>query len=260
MSSFDQLKKEYDDQANAYEDYLAKIPLGILETQLFKSALGTCTGATILDLGGGTGIRARQAIEAGAVAVDVVDISPQMLQVGRDVEASLRREDVIHWYLGDVSKPLDGVPLRETAYDIVMANWVLDHAATAAVLKGMWRNIAGYLKLGGRFLGMRSGDPRAPAMTDGRARYGMSYKDHKDVPDGVHFRYVVHLDPPIEFEASSMRTSYSGSTEMHEKFGLRDVEVEPYENTEVFRQDPEFWKVFLDNPSMVVVKARKNVS
>ncbi|ORY65117.1 S-adenosyl-L-methionine-dependent methyltransferase [Pseudomassariella vexata] len=252
MADFAQVKKEYDNQATIYNDY-DYIPHGILESQLLASALGDCTGLYVLDLGGGTGLRARQALDAGAATIDVVDISPEMLRIGKSIEASLNGLDRVRWLEADVSKPLDHLPLRE--YDLVMANWVFDHASSVAELEGMWRNVVSYLRPGGRFVGVRSGDPQAPGITSGK--YGTTYKDHEEIPGGLKFRYVLSTDPPIEFEATSMEVSYSGSTEMHQRFGLVDIEVEPYENAEIIRRDPEFWGLFLEMPSMVVVKARK---
>lgn len=62
----------YANQLDGYRQY-ENVPWGILEHQLQESALGDCSGMTVLDLGGGQGLRARQAIDHGAVAVDVVD-------------------------------------------------------------------------------------------------------------------------------------------------------------------------------------------
>lgn len=61
-----------DSQSGGYRQY-ENVPWGILEHQLHESALGDCSGMTVLGLGGGQGPRARQAIEHGAIAVDVVD-------------------------------------------------------------------------------------------------------------------------------------------------------------------------------------------
>ncbi|KAI1395337.1 S-adenosyl-L-methionine-dependent methyltransferase [Hypoxylon fuscum] len=259
MATVEELRGEYDEHARAYDEDYPKTPNSILETQLLTSALGDCTGYTVLDLGGGTGVRAREAIDFGAAAVDVVDISPEMLSNGRSSIADLgsRYGDRIGWHEADVAKPLDHLPLRggPGSYDLVMANWVMDHAASIADLEGMWRNVATYLKPGGRYVGVRSGDPYAPCVVQGK--YGVKYEDWKPVPGGVLFRYVVGT---INIEASSWEVSYSGSTEMHEKFGLGEVEIEPCENTDVVKKDPEFWKLFLENPSMVVVKARKMTS
>lgn len=49
------------------------LPKGTLENELLDSAMGDCKGLTVLDVGGGQGVRARQVIDHGAIAVDVLD-------------------------------------------------------------------------------------------------------------------------------------------------------------------------------------------
>ncbi|KAI1652272.1 S-adenosyl-L-methionine-dependent methyltransferase [Daldinia loculata] len=256
MSLTEELKGDYKEHARAYNEEYPMLPHGIMETQLLASALGDCTGYTVLDLGGGTGVRAREVIDLGATSVDVVDLSPDMLSAGRRTAegAGAKYADNIGWHEGDVSKPLSHLPLRQT-YDLVMANWVMDHAASLAELEAMWRNVAAYLAPGGRFVGVRSGDPYASCAAQGK--YGIRYKDWRDVPGGVFFRYEVATVPPIDIVASSWEVTYSGSTEMMDKVGLGEVETEPYENAEVVKKDLGFWELFLENPSMAVVKARK---
>ncbi|KAI2783930.1 S-adenosyl-L-methionine-dependent methyltransferase [Daldinia loculata] len=241
MSLTEELKGDYKEHARAYNEEYPMLPHGIMETQLLASALGDCTGHTVLDLGGGTGVRAREVIDLGATSVDVVDLSPDMLSAGRRTAegAGAKYADNIGWHEGDVSKPLSHLPLRQT-YDLVMANWVMDHAASLAELEAMWRNVAAYLAPGGRFVGVRSGDP-----TGGTSR------------EAFFFRYEVATVPPIDIVASSWEVTYSGSTEMMDKVGLGEVETEPYENAEVVKKDLGFWELFLENPSMAVVKARK---
>ncbi|KAK6082554.1 methyltransferase [Seiridium cupressi] len=254
MAVYERVKEEYNTNALAYNKF-DSIPYGKLESQLFGAALGDATGSSILDLGGGTGLKARQALGAGATSVDVVDISSEMLTVGRDVEDKLGRKQ-IRWFEADVSKPLDRLNLGQ--YDIVTANWLLDHAENHEALEGMWRNIVGHLKPGGRFIGVRSGDPWAPCLATNK--YGVVYKDIEKIPGGVKLRYVAYVDPPLDIEATLMEDSYSGSTKMHERFGLEDIQTEPYENIPCLREDPEYWKLFLDHPSVMVVKARKKVN
>lgn len=67
-------------------------------------------------------------------------------------------------------------------YDIVMANWVFDHAANMTELEGMWRNIAAFTKPGGRFIGVRTGEylPYSEAAADGK--YGLLCQDWKKIP------------------------------------------------------------------------------
>lgn len=254
MSAYDTVKKDYGANAAFYEKF-QKTPYGKLEFQLFASALGDAAGQTVLDLGGGTGIKARQALDAGAASVDVVDISAEMMEVGKDIEAQLGRHK-INWYEADASKPLDHLNLGQ--YDIVMANWLFDHATNEDALEGMWQNVSTYLSPGGRFVGVRSGDPRSPSMS--AERYGCTYNDIEDIPGGVRLRYTLHLDPPVEFEATMMAASYSGSTKMHEKFGLEDIQIEPFDNIPCLREDPEFWKLYLEHPCMTAVKAKKKLA
>lgn len=136
-----------------------------------------------------------------------------------------------------------------------MANWLFDHATSDEALDGMWQNIAKHIKPGGRFVGVRSGDPKSPAITSGK--YGVTYRDFEDIPGGFKLRYDVHLKTPISFEATVMEASYSGSTEMHEKFGFEDVQTVSPEDLPCIQEDRRYWQLFLDYPCAVGVRARK---
>lgn len=48
----------------------------------------------MLDLGGGSGLHARQAVDRGATHVDIVDVSPAMLEEGKSTSARLGRPDL----------------------------------------------------------------------------------------------------------------------------------------------------------------------
>ena len=253
MTNLEQLRAEYDKAASRYNDF-GSLPSGQLESELIKLALGDCTGLTVLDLGGGTGTHAREAIDLGAASVDILDISPGMLKQGQEIEESLGRQDVIRFLEADVSKPLLHIPLHKNGYDLVMANWIFDHAETMEVLEGMFHNIVGYLKPGGRFVGVRDANPKSPAVL---TKYGGSCTWIKDIPGGVKYGFKIHTEPPMEFEAASLEVIYSGSTEMYEKFGLTNIDLVPHESAEVVRKDPEFWQAFLEQPYFAVVKAVK---
>jgi len=139
-----------------------------------------------------------------------------------------------------------------------MANWIFDHAGTIEELEGMWRNIALYLKPGGRFIGCRGGDPKAPGVVEGK--YGVKWRDVEEIPGGFRYRYeVVDAEPPVDIEATVMEVSFSGSVEMHERFGLYEVEVVPYHDAEVVRKNETFWGEFLKMPHFAVVTGRKKI-
>lgn len=71
-------KEQHAHQTDGYGRYV-DVPFATLEHQLHEAALGDCTGITVLDLGGGQGLRARQIVDKGAAAVDVVDCKSRCL-------------------------------------------------------------------------------------------------------------------------------------------------------------------------------------
>jgi hypothetical protein len=186
-----------------------------------------------------------------------------MMQAGEKIEASLGRSgDVIHWIEGDASKPesLATLPLRfkDQGYDMVMANWLFDHAGDMATLDGMFRSVVGYLKPGGRFVGTRViHGHNSPAATTGK--YGYIYKDFEEIPNGMAYRYTLYVDPPVSYDGASMEVTYNPAliADFHAKYGLVDTELVPSESASCIREDPEYWGLFIDTPSMAVVTARK---
>lgn len=272
MSAPEHIKAEYAHAAPTYNDF-ASLPLGQLESQLVKAALGTdCAGATVLDLGGGSGVHARTAIELGAAAVDIVDISPDMLKIAEQVEKESagrngNEKKVVRFFEADVSKPLSHLPLRdknenEGGYDVVMANWIFSYAPSIEILEGMFRNIAHYLKPGGRFIGVREHGRKNLEREKAYEKYGVSCPWIEDLPEknGQKSKVILHGtrgNPPIELVAETLEIVYSSSTELHEKYGLVDVGVVEWGDAEVVRKNKEFWKAFLDDPPFAVATAVK---
>ena len=123
---------QYDSIAQSYA-YYDSLPLAKLEHELVAKAISDCKDLTVLDLGGGNGQYARKAIELGAELVDVLDISPAMLEVGIEIEAKLGREGKIRWFEADATKALHHLPLMPDGYDVVMCNWLFDHASSDEV-------------------------------------------------------------------------------------------------------------------------------
>jgi SAM-dependent methyltransferase len=225
----------------------------------------------VLDLGGGTGLKAREAADAGASAVDVVDLSPEMMRVGQEAEQAgpWRGKDILRWYEGDVTRAdlVETLPGLRGPYDLVIVAWVFDHAHDRAQLEAMWHNAVVRLKPGtGRLIVVRNGDPRSPAVVGGR--YGIRYADHVPIAGGFRFRDQMirwgggDTNPDqfqilADYETTALEVMYSGSHEMYHQFGLTDIRIQPYEETAVVRDDPAFWAQFLEKPCLAVVTARK---
>jgi len=264
-STSQQAKQDYDKAAPAYSNY-ASTPSGQLEGELIELALrDSCVpgSTTVLDLGGGNGVHARKALEPGAVLVDVVDISPGMLEAGRGIgdgnDSNTNTKSGLRFFEADVTGPLDHLPLlRQDKYDVVMANWIFSFIGTLGELESAFGNVKRYLKPGGRFIGVRDADPWSPVLKTGK--YGGLCRDVRRAPGGgVEYVCVLQCNgpaPAVEFRGRCLETIYSGSAEAYEKFGgLGGVEIVPYESAPVVQRDPDFWDEFLKRPCLAVVKA-----
>lgn len=249
MSTNTSLQTIYDANATAYAQFLST-PLGTLESQLFTLCITNCTGQKVLDLGGGTGLRARDALNAGAEAVDVLDISPEMMRLGQDYEKSIGR-DRITWYQGDCSKSLDHLGLG--SFDLVVANGIFDHATSEEELEMMWRNAAAYLKPGGKLIANRN-NPRSKAAREGK--YGVVFEDFREFEGGVKYRYRMRTEPVLEFESYALDVYYGGSLEIPGKF-FGEFENVEWRDTEVVSRDMEFWREYLEDPILFIFTARK---
>lgn len=249
MDADNAVQGNYDDNAQAYDQFITT-PLGTLEQQLFDLSITDCNGLKVLDLGGGTGLRARDALKAGARTVDVVDISPEMMRIGQEYEKSIGR-NCITWYHGDVSKPLDHLNLGP--YDMVIANGIFDHAQNDEELEAMWRNSAAYLKPGGRLLANRN-NPMSETAKHGT--YGVIFTDFQNFPGGLSFRYRTTTDPPLNFKSIALNSYYSGSLDIPGKF-FEDFQNVPWDETPVVKADVEFWTPYLRDPILYIFTARK---
>jgi ubiquinone/menaquinone biosynthesis C-methylase UbiE len=254
MAESNQVRDDYNQHADSYDTDYAVLPEGVLESQLIKIALGDATGKSVLDLGGGTGIHAREAIEAGATSLVLVDISPEMIRVAKDGLHALTRTAQLQFVEADVSKPMDHHQFAQDQYDIVIASWVFDHAGSNEVLYAMWRNAIKYLKPGGKLIGTKVIDYRAKSLVE---KYGVSLKDFQAIAGGQKYTVTIHSRPPFEFGGTTMDESMRPSENFYHDIGLIDIKHVPYEHTEVVQRDPEFWKVLLEDPWFCVFTGTK---
>ena len=132
--------------ADTYDRRMAGNPLYLLESTETLAALPPLTGATLLDLGCGTGRYALQAARMGARSVIGVDLAPAMLVVARRKCRRAELDGVVAWQEGDL---LGELPLPEAFADAAVCALALSYVADpGAALARM----AGLLKPGGRLV------------------------------------------------------------------------------------------------------------
>lgn len=185
----------------------------------------------------------------------MVDFSAEMLRVGEKEDIKAGLGDLIRWHEADVSRPMRGLTL-EASYDIVMANWVFDHAENVEELEEMFASASAYLKQGSRLICVHTSDPRG--VFEQGDKYGSSLTNLEEVPGGL--KYLVTLygtEPPVEFGGVSLEVLYNGIFEIYNKFGFEDPRLLPLEDTELVKSDVEFWEECVEHPMLRFVTARK---
>lgn len=247
-------KDQYNALAATY-NAIEELPQSALYQEDVKRALGECASKTILDLGGGTGLHARNALALGAKLVDVVDISSEMLEIGKAMDPN---ESRLRWFVGDISKPLaEQIPQLEEQYDITMVNWTFDHAETMAELETMWRNTADFTKKGGTLVSIRMANPYATSAREGK--YGVSFSQIEPIAGGLKYIYTAHIDPPLSCPATTRSEcmDLEKAMAMARRFGFAEWRVVDEKEGKVVKSDPEFWKLHLEDPVWVCVQAVK---
>lgn len=202
-------------------DALYLLPMSIMHTSLGAYALGDCIGKNPLDLGEGSGLDARTAIDQGASRVDVADLSPGMMENGIKNKGRLGRKDRIRRLEGDISEPTGQLPLDD-GYDVVMMNWTDDRAEILGALEVMWDNVARYTKSAGKLINIRmttesvlhsatsttlSSDIN-PFNLGERKQYSVTISGQEPTAGGAKYVYTVHVDPEFSCPAAFMATSW----------------------------------------------------
>lgn len=187
--------------------------------------------------------------------VDIVDNSPEMLEIGKAADP---KEHRLRWIVGDISMPLSQQSVElEAQYDITMVNWTFDHAKTIEVLEEMCSNVSRYTKHGGKLISIRMANPRATSAKDGK--YGVSFSNVELTAGGLKYVYTAHIDPALSCPATTV-TECMGFEEvklMARRFGFADFKMVSESEGEVVKQEPEFWKLHIEDPVWICVEATK---
>src|SRR5262245_10173832 len=120
-----------------------------VERHTLLRLLGDLRGLAVLDLACGEGYYTRELRHRGAARVVGVDLSEGMIRLARREEA--RRPLGITYRVQD-ARALEGAG----DFDLVVAAYLLNYAATKEELQGMCAAIARALRPGGRFVGVNN--------------------------------------------------------------------------------------------------------
>lgn len=224
------------------------------------SSLGSLTDSSVLDLACGTGIGLRLARSFGASKLVGVDISSQMLEIAKTTTPGA----IFH--TADCSKPLEELALEPQSYDVVLGFWLLNQCPSSAEMRGMWENIAKYLKPGGRFVGIIENHDIVHPIGVQSFKYGAQETSVSELENGQGWTDHVEFqtEPKVELDGFRLKKaileSEAKAAEMGEIIyhapGTEHVK-EPGDSEETVGRGGDWWDDLLKEPPNLVIVTQK---
>jgi SAM-dependent methyltransferase len=246
-------KAQYNDFASDYVS-MEQLPSEIVAANLFrKTVTNLPKDLRVLDLACGTGTYARVLLKLGiAKQVIGVDLSSEMIRVGRELEAEQRPgAECIQFHVANCAILLEdqGLGLEPHSFDLVTGNWLFNYAADRKQLATMWQNVATYLKAGGKFVGlMPVFDVQDHFNRD--SWNGITVEEICKVPDGVKVHITAHCTPQIEFDNFLLDRKFHEDAAV--EVGIKDTSYNLPTEEDLPSLDglegTELWKSYLRNP------------
>lgn len=262
MASVDQSKPQYDAFATSYDlvwtTPAVKPLLPLLKSTI--SSLGSLTGSSVLDLACGTGIGLRLAGSFGATKLVGVDISPQMLEIARTTTPGAS------FHTADCSKPLDSVGLKPEGYDVVLGFWLLNQCPSSVEMRGMWDNVAAYLKPGGRFVGIIENHDIVHPIGMQSFKYGAQETKVTELENGQGWTDHVEFrtEPKVELDGFRLRKEILESEAKNAGLGEITYHAPGMEHVkesgnggETAGTEGDWWDDLLNEPPNFVIVAQK---
>lgn len=173
-------------------------------------------------------------------------------------------KDVIEFELGDFFAPLYLSSADSGSFDVVAGIWSLNYAGNQAMMGQVFKNIAKYLKDGGRFVSIipskasHGSRDSWPGLEEQNGWYGAGKKIIEEIEDGDRVRTIFLTNPPLEFDNFDLDQSvYFKAVE---GAGLNDVKTDakgkialPFKNGE----DQAYWDRYLERPLFDVITGNK---
>jgi ubiquinone/menaquinone biosynthesis C-methylase UbiE len=240
---------QYDHIGSKYDEYAQTATLKRAERYTVLRMVGPLAGTRVLDLACGVGFYTRLLKQQGAAQVLGVDISPEMVRLGRAQEQAAP--------LGVTYQVCDATALPPLGrFDLVTAIYLLNYATSQDQLRGMCRSAYDNLVAGGRFVAYTVNPAYTLSKPDG-AQYGCYFRRLTPEAD----RYVCDgefvTEPPTPFQCSQW------SREAHERaiteagfrtFAWHPSEVSP---ADVAQYGAAYWQDFYDNCLVIGLVCQK---
>ncbi|MFE7409473.1 class I SAM-dependent methyltransferase [Streptomyces laurentii] len=245
------MSSQFDALPGTYDDFTTTPFRRFLETPSVLGAIGDLHGASVLDLGCGSGAYTRLVRQQGAARVTGMDVSPGMITHARARE-TVEPLGVDYLLGGDLPDALAG------AFDLVLGVYVLPYARNRAELGRLCATAARALRPGGRFVTL----PVHPGYRPGTvsyAPYGFQLTAAAPPTDGspvlLHLRFGGH-DRAVTaryWSKSALEKALSDTGFVEPRW----TDPRVYEPG-IAAHGSAYWHDYLAHPHTVIVDCRKS--
>lgn len=222
-----------------------------IESFTLLECIGDVSGLSVLDVACGEGFYSRILRHRGATKVTGVDLSEGMVALARTQETD--QPQGIEYVVGDARElQFDG------EFDLVVAAYLLNYAATRDELSAMCNGIARCLKPGGRFVTVNSNPALDFTSAPSYRAYGFETGVLGEWREGAPITWTFFLE-----DGDFTIENYYLSVAVHERelhsAGFDTVSWHaPRLDPARGREYPDsFWKTFLDAPPVTCIECVK---
>jgi SAM-dependent methyltransferase len=256
------MSTQYNAIGTRYNSFKA-LPASLIESSTMHSALNPhISGANVLDLACGTGFYSLALLEWGAACAVGVDISQAMIDGAKVAAKAANVDGKATFLVGDCSKP---VTFEGGPFDVVVASWLLNYAASKEEMAGMFACIRANLKEGGVFIGITPPPVEdveleaEQSKADPWRKYGVSVLFKEKIRDGYKTRVVGHVQPKtVEFDNYRLRRSvFEGAAReggMKGQAEWREITLPEGHEEVLGRYEEGFWEDDLRSPHFGVLQ------
>lgn len=238
---------QYDDALSERYDGVKLLPIGLAEQASLLAALPELDGASVLDVGCGTGFYPRLFRRQGARRVVGVDAASAMIAQARRIE---EQEPLGITY--DVHDATTLPPLGE--FELVTAVWLLGYAEDEVALDRMVANLTANLAAGARLVALVPNPDFDWNRLDALPRYGASVTPTGVVNGRPGSTVTLHCDPPVTISGYSWPPGVIEAA--LERAGLVDLRRHPV-CPPTHGGDEDYWADLLANPTFAVFSAAR---
>jgi SAM-dependent methyltransferase len=246
VSGFSHVADEYDRIGHHYQES-KRLPFRrYVEEHSMFSLLPDLSGRSVVDLACGEGIYARELMRAGAAQVVGVDISPEMVALGEQAEAS--EPMGVRYVVADVAQ----VELGDR-FDVALCSYLFNYARSRAELRLLVEAVARLVRPGGLVVGCNDYPDNPPAHFDRYRPYGFIKIGASDPSEGdtITYRFFNPDDTIFELDNYFLRTETYRLEFARAGFTSFDWVMPQVSSEGLAAFPPGFWDVYLESPPIV---------